>query len=1004
MAPGSKKGKKMKKDKKDKDKGFAQKEYKRPTSLGEFYEHCKRLRPFLWPSNSRKLQMHIMFCLVLLVVGRVVNVLVPWQVANVVNALTKVADGSEGGVDEHGNPRFVWKEIVVFIGLRALQGSIGAVDTFQGLLWVPVGQFNTRELAVKMFEHLLSLSLRFHLNRKTGEMLRVQDRGVSSIVTLLSSLLFNIVPCLLDIAVACIVLTRTFDIYFGIIVFITLFCYIYATILLTDWRTRYRREANALDNAVEARAVDTLLNYETVKLFATEDYEAQKYTEAILAFQKADCKSQYTLAVLNTTLNLVIQAGLALGCLLCAKRVAQKEMEVGEFVMYYAYILQLYGPLNLFGSSYRSLQKNFVDMEKMLDLFKEKVEVKDSPDCKELLMTTGGDVVFENVSFGYNPKHPNVKGISFRIPHGKKLALVGPSGGGKSTILKLLFRFYDPTEGRILIDGQDIRTVSQRSLRRKIGIVPQDTALFNETIGYNIGYGKIGQDSNQIIDPSRLAQLQRRASMEDGTTSVSIGCPRGARRSMMSSPTMSGGKQQPQQQQQQQQARSYRKKVPGAGNPPRVTGGGAGGSDAEGDADVGEVNEGSEAGEHEEAWQDDARIQFAAEAARIHEIVSRFPEGYETRVGERGLRLSGGEKQRVAIARTILKNPPILLLDEATSALDTQTEREIQNSLETVAKDRTTLMIAHRLSTIVDADQILVIKQGQMVEQGSHEELMRLGGVYAAMWMQQLRDDRTSPPHSTASTGQSSQKESTSSKEGEETDEDDDSSVEEGARHSVMKNGKGKTLARIRTRRSISYSGRYARLGDNICNFVDDEESDYGYHHYYDHHRRGGTDGQAGGSSELSHGYPIGSGRNARFRPGMAASLPEYCYRGEGGSGVAGSSKLSTGDGLPSSGIRAWIRPYERESITNDALGQQAEGLDYLQDEDDEDRTFTESQWHGEPDDDDGNEEVENDHDAATTTATVSDISPPVSTSSRSSRASHSNTQQPPPQSRQQTE
>ncbi|KAK3846006.1 MAG: P-loop containing nucleoside triphosphate hydrolase protein [Linnemannia gamsii] len=587
----------------------------------EFYEHCKRLRPYIWPSKSRKLQIHILLCLVLLVVGRAVNILVPIQVGNVVKALRLVSDGGEGGTDENGNPRFIWKEIMVFIGLRALQGSIGAVDTVQGLLWIPVGQFNTRELAVKMFEHLLNLSLRFHLNRKTGEMLRVQDRGVSSIVTLLSSLLFNVLPCLVDIAVACVFLTRAFDIYFGIIVGITMVCYIYATILMTDWRTRYRRESNALDNAVEARAVDSLLNYETIKLFATEEYEVGKYTEAIRAYQKADKKSQYTLGILNTTLNVVIQGGLALGCLLCAKRVAQKEMVVDDF---------LYGPLNLFGTSYRSLQKNFIDMEKMLDLFQEPVEIQDLPEAKPLVMS-GGEVVFENVSFGYSPQNPNLKSVSFKIPHGKKLALVGPSGGGKSTILRLLFRFYDPTQGRILIDGQDIRGVTQSSLRRRIGIVPQDTALFNESIGYNIGYGKIGQD----------------------------------------------------------------------------------------------------------------QAQAAAEAAQIHEIISRFPEAYATRVGERGMRLSGGEKQRVAIARTILKNPPILLLDEATSALDTQTERDIQNSIESISKDRTTLTIAHRLSTIVDADEILVIQKGEIAEQGSHEELMQAGGIYAAMWMQQLREDRT---------------------------------------------------------------------------------------------------------------------------------------------------------------------------------------------------------------------------------------------------------------------
>ncbi|KAK5808357.1 P-loop containing nucleoside triphosphate hydrolase protein [Linnemannia elongata] len=615
-----------------------QKDYKRPTTFKEFYEHWKRLLPYIWPSNSRRLQGHIMLCLGLLVAGRIVNVLVPQQVANVVNALTMVAEGSPGGMDQNGNPRFIWKEIVVLIMLRALQGELGVIDTLQGLLWIPVGQFNTRELAVKMFEHLLNLSLRFHLNRKTGELLRIQDRGVSSIVTLLSTLLFNILPCLVDIAVACIILTYAFDIYFGIIVGVTMICYIYVTILMTDWRTRYRRESNDLENAVEARAVDCLLNYETIKLFATEEYETEKYTDAILAYQKADRKSQYTLGVLNTTLNIVIQGGLTVGCLLCAQRVAQKEMAVSEFVMYYAYILQLYGPLDQFGASYRSLQKNFIDMERMLDVFKEPVEIQDKPDAKPLVIT-GGEVVFENVSFGYKPQDSNLKSVSFKVPPGKKLALVGPSGGGKSTILRLLFRFYDPTQGRILIDGQDIRNVTQSSLRKWIGIVPQDTTLFNETIEYNI--------------------------------------------------------------------------------------------------------EGEDVDSDDEGLEVEGRIQAAAEAAQIHEIVSRFQNGYATRVGERGLRLSGGEKQRIAIARTILKNPPILLLDEATSALDTQTEREIQNSIESTSKGRTALMIAHRLSTIVDADEILVIQRGEIAEQGSHEELLQAGGIYAAMWMQQLREDRT---------------------------------------------------------------------------------------------------------------------------------------------------------------------------------------------------------------------------------------------------------------------
>ncbi|KAF9433535.1 Homocysteine S-methyltransferase 1 [Entomortierella beljakovae] len=793
----------------------SQKDYKRPTTFKEFYSHCKRLRPFIWPSNSRKLQVHIILCLGLLVVGRIVNVLVPWQVANVVNALTKVSDGSSEGKDENGNPRFVWKEIMFFIGLRALQGSIGAVDTLQGLLWIPVGQFNTRELAVKMFEHLLNLSLRFHLNRKTGEMLRVQDRGVSSVVTLLSSLLFNILPCLVDIAVACIVLTRTFDIYFGIIVAVTMICYIYTTILMTDWRTRYRRESNALDNAVEARAVDSLLNYETIKLFATEEYEVGKYSEAILAYQEADCKSQYTLGILNTTLNLVIQGGLALGCLLCAKRVAQNEMNVREFVMYYTYILQLYTPLNQFGSSYRSLQKNFIDMEKMLDLFEEPIEVKDQPEAKQLVMA-GGDVVFENVSFGYNPHNPNLKSISFKIPHGKKLALVGPSGGGKSTILRLLFRFYDPTQGRILIDGQDIRAVTQTSLRRKIGIVPQDTALFNETIGYNISYGKIGQDYTQIFDLTS-SNASRRLISSSGGPGIGLG----PRRISSSGRSLKQG------------VRGKKNKNDASNSADH------GGIEGDVDADIG-GEEGDE--DDDKDWEDDLRIQAAAEAARIHEIVSRFPDGYDTRVGERGMRLSGGEKQRVAIARTILKNPPILLLDEATSALDTQTEREIQNSLESISKDRTTLIIAHRLSTIVDADEILVIQKGEIAEQGSHDELMQSGGIYAAMWMQQLREDRTS-----SNSSHSSQKESSKGEESEEEDSSDD------------QNG---SVARLPIRRS-HYNGRYPDYA-GYDNHGDKRIMSFSLPTYTTGFGRSGSDLGSSSSSRLDSGSGIGQGTRSR--------------------------------------------------------------------------------------------------------------------------------------------
>ncbi|CAG8601405.1 10888_t:CDS:10 [Funneliformis mosseae] len=565
--------------------------YAPPKKIGEFLSKSKKLLPFVWPSHDMKLQILILICILLLVAGRIVNVLLPYQ--------NKVlVEGLKSG-------EFVWKEILFFVGLRFLQGNVGLISTLQNFLWIPVGQFTTREISVKMFEHLLNLSLRFHLNRKTGEILRVQDRGVSSIVSILSSVLFDVIPTLVDIAIAVVYFTYAFDIFFGMIVFMTMSLYLVSTIIMTEWRTKYRRLTNLLDNAMEGKAVDSLLNYETVKLYAAEPFEVKQYSDAIRSYQLADQKSNVTLYILNTTQNVVIQLGLLAGCLLCASRVRRGEMSVGDFIMYLTYIIQLYGPLNWFGNYYRVIQKNFVDMEKMLDLLQELPEVKDLPHA-ESLNVQKGEVVFDNVSFHYDPRVPTLTNISFAIPSGSTVALVGPSGGGKSTILRLLFRFYDVQSGRILVDGQDIRHVRQRDLRSCIGIVPQ-------------------------------------------------------------------------------------------------------------------------------------QVEEAAEAAQIHDKILGFPEGYDTKVGERGLRLSGGEKQRVAIARTLLKNPQIVLLDEATSALDTHTERHIQKSLRRMTVNRTTLIIAHRLSTIVHADQILVLQGGEIVERGSHLELMHKEGVYHKLWNKQLK-------------------------------------------------------------------------------------------------------------------------------------------------------------------------------------------------------------------------------------------------------------------------
>ncbi|KAJ1900373.1 ATP-binding cassette-type vacuolar membrane transporter Hmt1 [Kickxella alabastrina] len=582
------------------------------------------LLPFMWPSNNLLLQLRLVGCILILAAGRLVNVLVPMQFKIVVDSLAP-KDGSPA--------QFAWVHVLLYVVLRAMQGSEGILNTIQSYVWIPVGQNTTKSISVAMFEHMHQLSLRFHVGRKTGEILRVQDRGVTSVVSLLTSIVFNVIPTLADIVLACYFFSVMFDLYFGTIVLTTMSMFMAVTILLVGWRTEYRRLANYLDHEMEARTVDSLTNFETVKYYNAEKFEVKEYIKAIDEYQVAEWLSTTTANLMNLGQNLIVQLGLLAGALLSAHRVYEGEMTVGDFAMLLAYITQLYGPLTWFGTYYRVIQKNFIDMEKLLELFDEPIEVKD-PEVPAPLNVPNGEIVFDNVSFSYD-RQLTLKNVSFKVPAGSTVAIVGPSGSGKSTILRLLFRFYDVQAGRILIDGQDIRGVLQTQLRQAIGVVPQDTVLFNDSIRYNIAYGRAGTNGG--------------VTMTD------------------------------------------------------VTG--------------------------------------AADGAHIHDRIMGFPDQYETRVGERGQRLSGGEKQRVAIARTLLKDPRIVCLDEATSALDTTTERNIQTSLRDMTQNRTTLIIAHRLSTIIHADQILIVKDGEIVERGTHAELIAdSSSLYYDMWMKQLTD------------------------------------------------------------------------------------------------------------------------------------------------------------------------------------------------------------------------------------------------------------------------
>ena len=578
----------------------------------------KRLFPYLWEYKWR-----VMAALTFMVGAKVANVGVPLLLKELIDNMTP-------------QPTVAQAVLVVPIALLVAYGllrlSVSAFTELRELVFAEATQGAAKRIALETFEHLHRLSLRFHLERQTGGMSRDIERGVRGIESLIAYSLYSIVPTLIEVVLVLTILGLKFDKWYAIITLIALAAYIYFTVTITEWRTQFRKQVNEFDSNAHSRAIDSLLNYETVKYFGNEAFEAKRYDDNLDKLRKARIKAQNSLSALNIGQQLIIAVALVGMLWRATQGVVDGRMTLGDLVMINAFMIQLYIPLNFLGVIYREIKQSLTDLERMFELLEKQREVADLPSAQTLQLTQPPEVFFDKVFFAYEPDRPILHGISLTIPAGKTVAVVGPSGSGKSTLARLLFRFYDAQEGSIRIDGQDIKQLTQDSVRRAIGIVPQDTVLFNDTVYYNIAYGQTAASKEQVEE--------------------------------------------------------------------------------------------------------------AAKSARIHDFIASTPQGYETMVGERGLKLSGGEKQRVAIARTLLKNPSILIFDEATSALDSTNERAIQAELRDAAHNKTTLVIAHRLSTVVDAHEIIVLDQGHVIERGTHAQLLAAQGRYAHMWsLQQSQDE-----------------------------------------------------------------------------------------------------------------------------------------------------------------------------------------------------------------------------------------------------------------------